>query len=145
MTGATLDTTTLASGAVATGGTIGTLIDAWSVTGAFEVALSQPILDELEKTLRKHSFVDRLSSNALTDYRRRVRAASTIVPIAVPIPGVARTRADNLVLATAESAGVAYVVTGDRELQRIGSHRGVTILSSRLFLDLLEQDRNETG
>jgi putative PIN family toxin of toxin-antitoxin system len=140
---ATLDTTTLASGAVATGGTIGALIDAWFVDGAFGVARSQPILDELERTLRKRSFTDRLSPEDRADYQARVRAAATVVRIDTPVPSVVTGRGDNLVLATAESAGATYVVTGDAELRRLGAYRGIAILSARQFIELLEPERGE--
>ena len=137
---ATLDTTTLASGAVATGGPIGALIDAWFVEGAYDVALSQPILGELERTLRKRYVADRLSPEDRAAYQARVRAAADVVRIATPVPSVVTGRGDNLVLATAESAGVACVVTGDAELLRLGSYRGIAILSARQFLDVLADD-----
>jgi predicted nucleic acid-binding protein len=45
-----------------------------------------------------------------------------------------------VVLATAESAGVPYVVTGDREIQELGQYRDITILSPRQFLEHLERE-----
>ena len=37
----------------------------------------------------------------------------------------------------AGSAGVDYLVTGDRQLQRLGSHLGTTIVSPAQFLEVL--------
>lgn len=136
---ATLDTNTLASGAVATGGTIGTVIDTWLIARAFRVALSETILIELNRTLQKRDFTKRLSLEDLTDYQTAVRTTATIVRITTPVPTVARSRVDNLVLATAASAGVQYLVSGDRELQQLGRFYTVEILSPRRFVDLFEE------
>ena len=57
------------------------------------------------------------------------------------IHGVADDDEDDVILATAIAGQAAYLVTGDRGLQRLGSCQGVTILSPRAFLDLLEQAR----
>jgi predicted nucleic acid-binding protein len=58
-----------------------------------------------------------------------------ITAITTPIPEVAATHDDNLVIATAESAGVPFLVTGDAELlpfrqyrtavQKNAEHRGL--------------------
>ncbi len=44
---------------------------------------------------------------------------------------------DDLILATAMSSQADYLVTGDKQLQDLGTYQGVTILSPRAFLDLL--------
>lgn len=59
------------------------------------------------------------------------------VPITVPVQGVATHPEDDLILATAVSAQADYLVTGDRQLLKLGSYRGVTIVSPRGFLELL--------
>jgi hypothetical protein len=47
------------------------------------------------------------------------------------------------VLATARSAGASYVVSGDRELQRLSEFQGIRIISARQFLDVLDaEERN---
>jgi len=136
---AVLDTNTLASGIVAAGGTIAVVIDAWLVRGLYSVVLSPEILDELERTLRKPYFTQRQTASDIAGYLAAVRATAAIIPVTTPLPTVVRTRADNLVLATAETGGVPYVVTGDRELQNLGRYRSITILSPRQFLEVLRQ------
>jgi hypothetical protein len=44
------------------------------------------------------------------------------------------------VLAAAVSADADYLVTGDRQLQRLGTYEGVRIVSPRDFLALLDAD-----
>ena len=48
-------------------------------------------------------------------------------------------------LATAVSAQADYLVTGDIQLQKLGTYGGVTILSPRAFLDLLQGEGLEEG
>ena len=43
-------------------------------------------------------------------------------------------------LAVAVGAGVDYLVTGDRQLRRLGSYQGVRILSPREFLDVVASE-----
>lgn len=137
---AVLDTNALASGAVATGGTIGTLIDAWLVDNIYAVALSAPTWASLAAPRRSPFFTQRIALSDIAAYQTKILAAATIVPVTAPVPAVVRSRADNLVLATAESARAPYVVSGDRELQQLGRYRNVAILSPREFLDLLERE-----
>lgn len=54
------------------------------------------------------------------------------------VSGLASHPADDLVLDTAVSAGATYVVTGDGPLLRLGVVQGVTIVSPRHFLEILE-------
>lgn len=133
---ATVDTNTLASGAVATGGPIAILIEVW-FQGDLEVVISSHIVTEPERTLRKPYFMGRLTAEMREEFLNLVRETATIIPITTPIPTAVTSRADNLVLATAESAGVAYVVTGDAELLRLGAYGSITICSARQFLGRL--------
>ncbi len=56
------------------------------------------------------------------------------------VHGVASHPEDDLILSIAASENADYLVTGDAELLRLGSHEGVTILSPRSFVDLLGSD-----
>lgn len=57
--------------------------------------------------------------------------------ITVQVTGIATHAHDDLVLATAISAGAEYLVTGDRGLRDVGEYQGVAILTPREFLDRL--------
>ncbi len=67
----------------------------------------------------------------------RDKAEPTSVTIAVI--GIASHPEDDLVLATAVSGNVDYLVTGDLKLQALGRFRDVAIVSPRSFLDRLER------
>jgi len=125
---ATLDTNTLASGVIAHDGPIAVLFDRWRA-GEFEIAVSDHILEELERTLRKPYFAARLSSSDRDEFLSLLVELAAVVEIAGPIPTDARTLPDNLILATARSAGASYVVSGDRELQRLGEFQGTCACS----------------
>lgn len=59
------------------------------------------------------------------------------------VTSVATHPEDDLVLATAVSAQVDYLVTGDRQLQRLDTFQDVRILSPRQFLTILEHDADQ--
>lgn len=137
MSVAVFDTNVLASGAIATGGPVAVLVEAWR-RGPLQVVVSSHILDELGRALDNPYFAARLDTQRRAAFLALARTTTTIVPITAPIPNVASTRDDNLVLATADSAGVPYLVTGDRELLRLGQYKETVILSPRQFQELLE-------
>ena len=75
--------------------------------------------------------------------RRFLESPSVTVEMTVEVQGVATHPEDDLILATAVSAGADYLVTGDRQLQALGTYRGVRIVSPRQFLTVLQAA--ETG
>ena len=133
-----LDTNILASGAVApAGGTLATIVDSWQA-GLFGVVLSAPILGELERTLGDPYFARRLSAQDVATYLTMVRSTASITPLTVQVKGIATHPEDDLLLATALSGKVDYLVTGDSKLQRLGSYQGVCIVSPRQYVAILQ-------
>jgi predicted nucleic acid-binding protein len=63
--------------------------------------------------------------------------AKIVVP-STTVAGVAPHPEDDLVLAAAVTAEADFLVTGDKRFLAVGSYAGVTILSPRAFLDVLE-------
>lgn len=130
-----LDTTTLASGAVApAGGTLATIIDAWQ-DGRLTVVVSPPILEELTRTLANSYFTRRLGPELVQSYLELVRQTAILVPRTAPIPRVATHPEDDLILATASSVQPVVLISSDRQLQHLGRFQEVTILSPRAFVD----------
>ncbi len=133
------DTNTLASGIVGSQNPAsppGTLYNAWR-RGAFSLVVSEHILTELRRTLEKPYFQRRISPDDARAVDALLRRFARVVPITAHVAGMASHPEDDLVLATALSAGVPYLVSGDEGLQRVGHYQGVTILSPRAFRDLL--------
>jgi uncharacterized protein len=134
---AVLDTNVLASGFVTPLGAPGRLLAAWA-TGVFELVVSEPILTELTRTFQASYFARRLSPQQQADIIALVQNEASLTPITAPVSGVATHSEDDRILATAVSAGVDYLVTGDGPLRRrVSTYQGVQLLSPREFLELL--------
>lgn len=138
---AVLDTNVIVSGfavRVPTPGIPARILDHWR-SSAFELVVSQHILEEVARTFRKPYFRRRLSSEQVTRILAALARPPGVVELSVAVQGIATHPEDDLILATAISGRAEYLVSGDRRLQAVGSYRGVTMLSPRRFLDLLEQ------
>lgn len=137
MSRAVFDANVLASGVASAGGPPGRLLNLWAI-GVFELVVSEHILAEVRRTLRKPYFRARLLPEQSRMALDRLRRHAEIVEITFEVRGVATHPEDDLVLATAVSAGSAYLVSGDQGLLRLGAYEGVTIVRPRAFLDSLE-------
>jgi uncharacterized protein len=142
---AAIDTNVLASGALASlhiGSIPGQIITAWR-NGMFELIVSEHILTELARTLEKPYFASRLPPAQRAGLLSIFRSDATVTPITVPVQGVATHPEDDDTLATAVSAEADYLVTGDGELQGLGSYLGVSIVSPRAFVRILEAQADD--
>ena len=101
--------------------------------GSCTVVTSQPLLDELEHTLRAKFTLGPASIAFLEQLRLRVR----IVEPAPLSTSVSRDTDDDMVLATVIGAGAALIVTGDQDLLVISRYNGIDIVSPRDFLKRL--------
>jgi uncharacterized protein len=131
-----LDTNILASGAISSTGTVSNIVDAWR-SGQFRVIVSSPILDELARTFQKPYFRRYLTDTQSSRFLKLLRKRAAVSPITVSVHGVATHPEDDVILATAVSAKVDYLVTGDSKLERVGTYQGVAILSPRRFLETI--------
>lgn len=134
---ALIDANVLAPGLTTSRTDPGKVLDAW-MNNRFELIVSEPILNEVRRTLNKPYFRDRfpiIESQRVASRRSR---DAIVVPISVQVHRVAAHSADDLVIATAVSGQTDMLVTGDRQLLRLGQYEEVRILSPRTFLDLLE-------
>lgn len=134
---ATYDTNTLASGTVSSDGSSAFVIDAW-INDEVEMITSDSLIDELSRTLSKSYFTSRLTQIQIQAFIALVKERATIVPITTPIPTVATHHEDDIVLATAESGKVSYLVTGDHGLQNIKQFKDIQIVSPRAFSTILQ-------
>lgn len=136
---AVLDTNTLVSAILVPHGIPARLLRA-AYTREFACISSVPIVSEVLRTLGR-SRVQRKYQVAAVDVerlRRFLQSGLVATPITVQVQGVATHPEDDLILATAVSARADYLVTGDRQLLKLGSYQGVHIVSARDFLAALE-------
>lgn len=80
-----------------------------------------------------------LAPSAADEFLVLLASEGVLVPISVPVHGVATQPEDDLVLATAVSARAEYLVTGDtRFIERVRTYEGVTLISPRNFVMMLD-------
>ena len=133
------DTNVLASGLAgydALEGPAAYLLRAWQQR-RFDLVASGPIFEELERTLAKPYFSQRLGLTGAWRALDSIREGALLVIELADVRGVATTPADDLILATAVAGGASHLVTGARQLLNLGEYRGVRIVGPRAFLDWL--------
>jgi putative PIN family toxin of toxin-antitoxin system len=105
---ATLDVNVLASGLLAETGTPAELIDFWTNL-AFELVVSELILEGLERTWRRRYYQRRFDAERARGALASLRAQATLVAPVKTLQGVAADEADDLVLAAAIAGSVRYL------------------------------------
>lgn len=136
---AVLDANVLVSGFPAASGTMADLIDRWRV-GVFQLVSSQHIIDEVSRAWTKPYWEARFSPAQVDRALALLEQEADVTPITVQAMGIATHAEDDMVLATAVSAQVDYVVSGEKGLLNVGSYQGVVSRSPRAFLEMLEQE-----
>lgn len=96
------------------------------------------MIERLASLLTESYFALRLSTaESLAFIAELLRHTETIEPDDA-VRGVAPDLEDDLVLGTAVAARADYLVTGDKGLLAIGEYRGVSIVTAREFLAVMD-------
>lgn len=144
---AVLDANVVASGVLRYGSATSTpaeIVRRW-LSGSFVFVISDHVIDEIERTLLVNPFFSaRVERSVGVSWIATLRSLATPTSITIEVSGVASHPEDDLVLAAAVSAAADYLVTGDRQLQRLGAFEGVTIVTPRDFLTIIEQSTTST-
>jgi predicted nucleic acid-binding protein len=138
---ALLDANVLVSGITGlliTESTPGALLRRWR-DGEYTLVISQPLLSEVERTLGKPFYRERTEATQVEAVLRVLRTEAPFASMAVAVVGIASHPEDDLVLAAAKSAGVDFLVSGDRQLQKLSDFDGIPIISPRQFLAILDE------
>ena len=93
---------------------------------------SPPILDEVQRVLRDKF---RWPSERLQQALRVMQRLMTIVQPSVTIDAVPADRDDNRILEFAVEGRCDYIITGDKDLLRLGAYEGIHILTATQLLD----------
>jgi putative PIN family toxin of toxin-antitoxin system len=140
---AVLDTNVLASGALGlTGGVTppALLLHQWRA-GRFRLIISDYIEAELRKTLAQPYFKGRIRSEDRELFLILLTKVAEHVAIRHRVTGIATHPEDDPILATALSAHVDYLVTGDQRLRdRVPSFQGIPLVSPAAFLNVLNRE-----
>lgn len=112
------------------GGTPRRLLDA-AEKSKLELFTSRALITELEDVLLREKFAERLRKTRFTPaflLSSYTQLATLIAPTETSTPDL-RDRDDEAVLACALAARADLIVSGDDDLQALGSYRGITIVS----------------
>jgi len=137
-----LDTNTIVSGTINPDGAPGQVLAAGREE-RFVWVISSVIIAEVFTALNRDRIrnVFRLIADDIQQHAAALERETVHTAITHEVHGVATHPEVDLILATAVSAAADYLVTGDKQLQALGSYGGVLILSPRAFLDVLEAER----
>lgn len=130
-----LDTNVLISLALAQGGPLLELREAWGA-GRFGVIVSAPLLDEVRKVLERPKIATRLSQERRDGLLLRLERLTEPVTCSEPYPE-APDPADDFLLAMLRDGDAELLVTGDGALLELKTFGGVEILSAREFSERL--------
>jgi uncharacterized protein len=137
---AVLDTNTIVSATLESRGISNHIVQA-ARSAEFLWASSSPIVAEVVTTLQRRRIREKyhLTDADIERVRDLLQHETLAIPITTRVQGAATHPEDDLILATAVSAKADYLVTGDGQLQRLGTYRGAQIVSPRRFREILEQ------
>lgn len=100
------------------------------------------MLDELRRVLvTKFRHTDAEASEAV----RFVEASATLVQISGKLRVVVDDPEDDKFVETAQRAGAAYIVSGDRHLLVLRTYAGISVIGARTFLNMLSGDPEPVG
>jgi putative PIN family toxin of toxin-antitoxin system len=107
------------------------------------VFLSEEILTETEHTLSYSRIRTRYtySDEDVTDFFDRLRLAAELVTDLPELTGIVRDPDDDMIMATAQRAQVAYIVTRDKDLLTLAMYEDITIITPEAFMALVRERR----
>jgi len=141
---AVLDVNVLVSGFPAERGVPAELIDRW-LDREFGLVLSEHILDGVARAWKNAYYRTRYQGDEPRQALALLRARATMVIPVSTVRGVAEDDEDDLVLATAVAGTASHLVTGDRHLRKVEQYQGVSILTPREFIALLDHHASDQG
>ncbi len=139
---AVLDANVIVSGMVRfrTGSTApARILRAWA-NDEFELLISEHIFDEVIRTLAKPYFQSHVDPLVFRETLEAIARHAVLIAPSIEVSGVATHPEDDRVLAGVASSNAEYLVTGDRQLQRLESFQKARIISPQGFLELLERE-----
>lgn len=134
-----LDANVVVSAYLSPGGPPAEIMRRWD-RRAIEVVTSSSILDEYDRVLRYPHLrpVHGLDEAAIEAVVRRFRRSATLVEPTQRL-AVVQDESDNRFLECAVEGEADYVVSGDRNLLKVGEYRGIRVLTPAAFIAYLDE------
>ena len=139
---AVLDANVYVSAAVRPVGPPGQIIERFLRDGAFEIVMSQPIIEEVLRALnypKARKYIRPELDPEL--WFEDIIVLSQLVAAGPELDAVSKDPDDDKYIAAAIEGRAGFVAAGDSDLLDLQQHEGIRILSPRAFLDLLVPSR----
>jgi putative PIN family toxin of toxin-antitoxin system len=135
-----LDTNVILSSLLSRQGPPAEIIRRWEAE-EFDVAISPPLLAELERTLAYPKVKQHLeqSGEAISTLLKRFGTVASLVEPESKVQEIKRDPDDNRVLECAKASGAGFIVSGDDHLLALKEYEGIIIYSPTEFLILLDK------
>ncbi|MDD5467986.1 MAG: putative toxin-antitoxin system toxin component, PIN family [Anaerolineales bacterium] len=137
-----LDANVLVSALISRQGSPGRILDLWE-NGAFDLAASAEIIDEVERVIR-YPKIQKKYRLSQEEVERLLGLISSLVILVKPgrrIKVIAKDPTDNRYLECAKEGQAAYIVTGDKHLLELKEYEGIVILPPAGFLALINLEK----
>jgi putative PIN family toxin of toxin-antitoxin system len=133
-----LDANVLVNAVISSRGAPAQILRLWEEE-RFDVLVSQPILEELERVLHYPRIQERydLPEEDVATFLRFMRSGAIIIEPNVGITVIERDITDNRYLECAVAGGASYIVSGDQHLLELEEFQGIVILPPAGFLAAL--------
>ena len=142
MPSAVLDSTVLISAFLAQRGVSNELLR-YAREGAFLLCLSEEILDEAQGVLldheRRHRQRYHYPNAAAIHFIEGLRVFASLVTDIPAVSVVSRDPNDDMVVATAQRAQAAYIVTRDKDLLSLQHYEGITMITPEAFIAIVRE------
>jgi putative PIN family toxin of toxin-antitoxin system len=132
-----LDTNVWISGIFFRRGIPAIILRAWR-DRRFEIVATSETLAELERTLQEKVVQFGAEESLANEWITYAKTFAHIVTPTTSASGVCRDPDDDKFLDAALSGHANYIVSGDHDLQILGTYRDVKVLSPREFAELLD-------
>jgi len=139
MIAAVVDANVFMSAVLSPAGTPARIIDFWR-EGRFVLVLSIAILEEIYRVLHypKIATRNRCLEEQIRTFVDALASQAMITRGALTLAAIKDDPADNRYLECAVEGEADFLVSGDQLLLNLGAYQGVTILTPRAFLDVLQ-------
>ena len=134
-----LDVNVLISAVISPRGTPAQILRLWEGE-EFELTISPPILEELERVIHYPRIQERynLSEEYVGQFLQSIGGGATVVEPAVQLSVIEKDPSDDRYLECAVASAASYIVTGDDHLLDLEEYGGAAILNPVEFLGLVE-------
>ena len=137
---AVLDTNVLISALLSSDGIPNQLLRQAKLT--YQLFISREILEEVRDVLLKPKIQRKMSltEDKILAFLSTIQRVAIVVENPFPLPIIIEDDPDdNVILACALKAKVDYLVSGDIHLKRIGSYKGISMVSPSEFFAIINQ------